>query len=186
MPGDWHIGGHSIVKGSTASEKKCMFCLLKVGKWGGKVGRLMGVLGGSGEEGPHDHSVVRQVSQRTREGHALGMSKQFECRSNPLAGWRKLCGWVMQLCSMRLFSAEFLLLTNLESVWGGALGSACRTVSLGLRSPDQLQCYRQRERGCCWEMDPFPSSSFLKAIWYVGLFYLLAFFSKASASAGGR
>lgn len=123
-----------------------MFCLLKVGKWGGKVGRLMRVLWGSGEEGPHDHSMIRQVSSGTKEGHTLGMSKQFGRRRNPLAGWRKLCGWVMQLCSMRLFSAEFLLLTTLESGWGGALGSACRTVSLCLRSPDQFQCYRHRER----------------------------------------
>lgn len=74
----------------------------------------------------------------------------------------------------------------LESGWGGALGSAPRTVSLGLRSPDWLQHYRIRERGFCWEMDLSPSSSFFKAIWYVGVFYSLGFLLKASASAGGR
>lgn len=172
-------------EGSHNLEKKLKFGSLKVG---GRVGRS----GGSWECWGVLVGMVPSTAARPggypRRGHALRDEQALTFRhwSDPPAGWRKLCGWVMQLCSMRFFSLQsFCYSQLLESGWGGALESACRTVSLGLRSPDQIQCYGCRKRGCCWEMDALPSPSFFKAIWYVGLFYSLGFLLKASVSAGG-
>lgn len=69
------------------------------GKMSGKVGRLMRVLGGSGEEGPSDHSEVRQVSQRPRDGHALRMSKQFGAEA---ILWLAGGSSVVELCNCAL------------------------------------------------------------------------------------
>jgi len=59
----------------------------------GKVRRLTGVWKVFGEEGPLDSGEVRQVSWRPSEGHALRdeQALMFRRRSNPPAGWRKLC-----------------------------------------------------------------------------------------------
>lgn len=79
--------------------EKVNVLFVEVGKWGEKVGRLMRVLGGSGEEGPCDHSVVRQVSQRAGEGHALGMSKQFGAKA---ILWLAGGSSVVELCNCAL------------------------------------------------------------------------------------
>lgn len=73
--------------------------MLKVGKWGGKAGRLMSMLGGSGEESPRDHTAVRQVSQRAREGQALRMSKQLGTRA---ILWLAGGSSVVELCNCAL------------------------------------------------------------------------------------
>lgn len=76
-----------------------MFCSLKVGKQVGRLEALVRVLGGSGEEGPHHHSEVRQVSWRVREGHVLGMSKQFGAKE---ILWLAGGSSVVELCNCAL------------------------------------------------------------------------------------
>lgn len=157
-----------------------------------KVGEGVGRFGGSwGCWGVLVRGVpltsVRPVVCPCSQGEVTlsGMSKPWRFGAEAIL---QLAGGssVVELCNSALSLQSFCYSQLLESGWGGALGSAPRTVSLGLRSPDWLQPYRLRERGFSWEMDPLPSSSFFKAIWYVGVFYSLGFLLKASASAGGR